>query len=220
MQAEALQAMGVRTKGTDELDGTGGAACESGDHVEARAEGHQPPAQARGAVQRVGAIRQVPERLAVAAIVGLLLPARHEVTRSARVRGAPAQVYALVRDVGQGPSWRTGLKRVELLEPREGHPRRRGSHGSQVSCKPPSRSGPGRDSGAHEACSGDRVAHVSRLQEPRKAYSTSSRAPYRGARSTSVRRKSVLIQSRNRVQDSPVNCARSGVRSPAFVSAD
>ena len=61
--------------------------------------------------------------VAVTAVIGLLLPARHEVARSARIRGVPAQVYAIVRDVARGPEWRSGLTRVELLESRQGRAR-------------------------------------------------------------------------------------------------
>ncbi|HYV67350.1 MAG TPA: SRPBCC family protein, partial [Myxococcales bacterium] len=44
-----------------------------------------------------------------------VLPVRHEVSRSARVRGTPGEVYRLLRNVAQGPSWRSGLIRVEVL---------------------------------------------------------------------------------------------------------
>ncbi len=49
--------------------------------------------------------------------IGSRLPRNHVASRSLVVRGAPADVYAIVRDVENAPSWRGGVKRVELLSP-------------------------------------------------------------------------------------------------------
>ncbi|HET7712384.1 MAG TPA: SRPBCC family protein [Thermoanaerobaculia bacterium] len=48
---------------------------------------------------------------------GFLLPRRHTVTRSTSVAAAPAAVYAVVRDFGSSPSWRSGVERVEVVSP-------------------------------------------------------------------------------------------------------
>jgi hypothetical protein len=56
--------------------------------------------------------------LGLVAVIGLALPVRHEVTRTARVRGTPAEVYELVRNVVQASGWRSGLARVELVDRR------------------------------------------------------------------------------------------------------
>jgi hypothetical protein len=60
------------------------------------------------------------------AIVGSLLPRAHEATRSARFRkSSPRELYATVRDFAAQPSWRSGLKSVELLPARDGQMRYR-----------------------------------------------------------------------------------------------
>jgi hypothetical protein len=53
-----------------------------------------------------------------------LLPRAHEATRSARFRkSSPRELYAIVRDFAAQPSWRTGLKSVELLPAVDGQVR-------------------------------------------------------------------------------------------------
>ena len=56
----------------------------------------------------------------VVAIIGALLPRSHVLTRSGRYPKSPKQIYAIARDVAAAPTWRQGLKSVELLEPRNG----------------------------------------------------------------------------------------------------
>jgi hypothetical protein len=51
--------------------------------------------------------------VAVAALVGWLLPREHTATRRARFTRAPAEVYAAISDFGASSSWRTGV-RVEV----------------------------------------------------------------------------------------------------------
>jgi hypothetical protein len=52
--------------------------------------------------------------VAVAALVGWLLPREHTATRRARFTREPAEVYAAISDFGAS-SWRTGV-RVEVLD--------------------------------------------------------------------------------------------------------
>jgi hypothetical protein len=54
------------------------------------------------------------------AVIGALLPRGHVAAREAMFRRPAAEVFAIVRDVAAAPAWRTGLKAVELLPPREG----------------------------------------------------------------------------------------------------
>lgn len=54
------------------------------------------------------------------AAIGFMLRPDHIAARSAEVPGAPADVYALIRDVEKQPTWRKDLKRIELLPPVDG----------------------------------------------------------------------------------------------------
>ena len=58
--------------------------------------------------------------VALIALVGALLPRRHQATRAADFAGSPASLYAVIRDFAAQPTWRPSLKRVELLPAREG----------------------------------------------------------------------------------------------------
>lgn len=55
--------------------------------------------------------------IALVALIGALLPKDHVASRSTLIRRDAQSVYAAVRDVGNAPSWRSGLERVELLGP-------------------------------------------------------------------------------------------------------
>lgn len=55
------------------------------------------------------------------ALIGALLPRRHQATRSAVFRRRPEEIFAAVHDFAGLPSWRTGLTGVEMLPPRDGH---------------------------------------------------------------------------------------------------
>lgn len=65
----------------------------------------------------VGAVILV---VAITAIVGAFLPRDHTATRSARFSKSPAEVFALVADFQNGKTWRTGLEKTEMLDPRGG----------------------------------------------------------------------------------------------------
>ena len=54
------------------------------------------------------------------AVVGYTLRPDHLAARTADVPGAPAAVYALIRDLERLPTWRKDLKRIELLPPVDG----------------------------------------------------------------------------------------------------
>lgn len=58
--------------------------------------------------------------IALGALIGALLPRGHVAMRSAIYKQSPAALHALVRDFATQPAWRTGLKSVEILPPREG----------------------------------------------------------------------------------------------------
>ena len=56
------------------------------------------------------------------ALVGMLLPQRHVVTRSAYFRQGQDHLWLVITDHSQEPSWRPGLERVERLPDRDGRP--------------------------------------------------------------------------------------------------
>jgi len=51
---------------------------------------------------------------AVAALIGSRLPKNHTASRSILLHRSPKEVYDVVRDFGSAPSWRTGVKSVEV----------------------------------------------------------------------------------------------------------
>lgn len=51
----------------------------------------------------------------IIAIVGLMLPQDHVAARTVKVRQTPDQVFAIISDVGNMPTWRPDLTRVEIL---------------------------------------------------------------------------------------------------------
>jgi uncharacterized protein YndB with AHSA1/START domain len=55
-------------------------------------------------------------------IVGACISRTHSATRSVRLAAAPEAVWAVITDFPNHPSWRPGLKSVEPLPPRNGHP--------------------------------------------------------------------------------------------------
>lgn len=57
--------------------------------------------------------------------IGSQLPQGHVVSRTTRLAAPPDRVFALISDVAAGPSWRTGLERVEVLPPVRGRSRYR-----------------------------------------------------------------------------------------------
>ena len=48
-------------------------------------------------------------------VIGFLLPREHTASVRARYRASPDQLYALITDIANGPSWRSGLQKVETL---------------------------------------------------------------------------------------------------------
>jgi uncharacterized protein YndB with AHSA1/START domain len=48
-------------------------------------------------------------------VIGALLPRKHEASRSIVIAAPPAAVFQVVADVGNAPSWRKDVQRVELL---------------------------------------------------------------------------------------------------------
>jgi uncharacterized protein YndB with AHSA1/START domain len=50
----------------------------------------------------------------VVALIGSRLPKAHSASRSVLLRQSPAQVYAVVRDFGSAPTWRSDVQRVEV----------------------------------------------------------------------------------------------------------
>ena len=63
--------------------------------------------------------------VAIVLIVGWSLPVAHRVTRSVVVRASPETVFNLISRPADYPSWRSGVKTVEILAPEAGHPRYR-----------------------------------------------------------------------------------------------
>jgi uncharacterized protein YndB with AHSA1/START domain len=53
----------------------------------------------------------------VIAMVGLALPQDHVAARTVRVRQTPEQVFAIISDVENMPTWRPDVTRVEMLPP-------------------------------------------------------------------------------------------------------
>jgi uncharacterized protein YndB with AHSA1/START domain len=54
-------------------------------------------------------------------VMGSRLPVEHLATVRAQFHVPPDSVYAAVNDVAAYPSWRTDVKRVEMLPPHDGH---------------------------------------------------------------------------------------------------
>jgi hypothetical protein len=51
---------------------------------------------------------------ALVALVGSRLPIKHTASRSILLHRSPKEVYDVVRDFGSAPSWRSGVKSVEV----------------------------------------------------------------------------------------------------------
>jgi len=58
--------------------------------------------------------------VAIATIVGAILPREHTATRAAKFRQPPNLLFGVVRDFAALPAWRSSLKSVELLAPVDG----------------------------------------------------------------------------------------------------
>ncbi len=69
----------------------------------------------------VGVIAGIALLAGVVALLGSRLPKAHVASRSILLRQSPQNVYAVVRDFGSAPTWRTDVKRIEV-EPQAGGP--------------------------------------------------------------------------------------------------
>jgi hypothetical protein len=56
----------------------------------------------------------------VAALVGSRLPKSHVASRSIFLKRSPQEVYAVVRDFGSAPTWRSDVKRMDVETPAGG----------------------------------------------------------------------------------------------------
>ena len=83
----------------------------------------------RYAVILVGLIVAV---IAMIVIVGSTLPEKHTVTREATYRATPAQLFELIRNMSDYPSWQKSVTKVEILPAINGKPRARETNGGQV----------------------------------------------------------------------------------------
>jgi uncharacterized protein YndB with AHSA1/START domain len=70
--------------------------------------------------------------LAVVVLVGSYLPVKHEVTREATYRATPAQLFALIRNVNDYPSWQRSVSKIELLPDVDGKQRMRETNSGQA----------------------------------------------------------------------------------------
>ena len=77
----------------------------------------------------VGAILLI---VAVIAVIGSRLPAKHSATRSARLHQPPEKVYAVAHDFAASPTWRADVRQVEVTRTTDGRVRFReeGKHGA------------------------------------------------------------------------------------------
>ena len=56
----------------------------------------------------------------IVALIGSQLPKTHVASRSILLRRPPADVYAVVRDFGSAPKWRSDVKQMEVEAPQGG----------------------------------------------------------------------------------------------------
>jgi hypothetical protein len=55
--------------------------------------------------------------VAIICIIGASLPREHVASRTVNLKATPQQVYAVLADVANAPSWRKDVKRVEMISP-------------------------------------------------------------------------------------------------------
>ena len=65
----------------------------------------------------VGVIGGLILLVGIVALVGSRLPRSHVASRSILLRKSPQEVYAVVRDFGSAPQWRSDVKQVEVEAP-------------------------------------------------------------------------------------------------------
>ncbi|HLM24732.1 MAG TPA: SRPBCC family protein [Pyrinomonadaceae bacterium] len=56
----------------------------------------------------------------IVALIGSRLPKAHVASRSILLRQSPQEVYAVVRDFGAAPQWRSDVKQIEVEAPQGG----------------------------------------------------------------------------------------------------
>jgi len=80
----------------------------------------------------IGLIAAVVLLVGVAALVGSGLPQAHVASRSILLRQSPQSVYAVVRDFGSAPKWRSDVKRLDVDVQQDGRVyfREEGSNGT------------------------------------------------------------------------------------------
>jgi hypothetical protein len=61
--------------------------------------------------------------LVVIVVVGYSLPVKHRAQVTATIAAPPDQVYALITNVAAFPTWRTGVRSVEILTSSDARPR-------------------------------------------------------------------------------------------------
>ena len=70
--------------------------------------------------------------VALVLIIGFALPEKHTVTREATYRATPEQLFTLIRNVSDYPSWQKAVSKVELLPAIDGKPRMRETNSGQA----------------------------------------------------------------------------------------
>jgi hypothetical protein len=76
----------------------------------------------------VGIVGGVLVLAGVVALIGSMLPKAHVASRSILLHRSPQEIYAVVRDFGSAPKWRTDVKRIEVETPV--YFREEGKHGT------------------------------------------------------------------------------------------
>ena len=72
-------------------------------------------------VKYVGwALAGVAGLVAVVALIGWTLPVKHRAVRQATLSAPPSDIYALIKNVAEFPSWRSKVSSVEMLPPTDG----------------------------------------------------------------------------------------------------
>jgi hypothetical protein len=70
--------------------------------------------------------------IAVVLIFGSALPVKHTVAREATYRATPEQLFTLIRNVSDYPSWQKSVSKVELLPDVDGKPSMRETNSGQA----------------------------------------------------------------------------------------
>lgn len=82
----------------------------------------------------VGLVAGLVALVVVVVGVGLLLPEKHRVSESARLRVSAEQLWEIIANYGAYPTWRSGVSAVERLPDVNGHPvwKETDSHGGGI----------------------------------------------------------------------------------------